>query len=216
MARPIPGFHLFNITDKIHATDIAAWFSYWLSVQEFTWNSTIIHAANNTLATPSLVAKFVDVTISILILAAPLIAAVLIRDWWGLVNAIFKALLVLIQSFLLRELRGGIAASLQKAHHKPGAQARKRLLVITSDGKAISFFAPCGIVTEAFLTNPRVAHPIMCEITRGLAWALFGCHVVSLGRTSLICQIINIMILLFSTLLFVHHVGSQVCHWRRN
>jgi hypothetical protein len=84
MARPIPGFHLFNIIDKIHATDIAAWFPYWLSAQEFTWNSTIIHAANNTLATPSLVAKSVDITISILILAAPLIAAVLIRDWWGL------------------------------------------------------------------------------------------------------------------------------------
>jgi hypothetical protein len=44
-----------------------------------------------------------------------------------------------------------------------GAQARERLLVITSDGRAISFFAPCGIVTEAFLTNPRVAHPIMCD-----------------------------------------------------
>jgi hypothetical protein len=121
-----------------------------------------------------------------------------------------------MRSFLLRELRGGIAASLQKAHHKPEAQARKKLLVITPDGRAISFFAPCGIVTEAFLTNPCFAHPIMCEIARGLAWALFGCHVISLGRMSLICRIITIMILLFSTLLFVHHVGSQVCHWRRN
>ena len=64
-------------------------------------------------------------------------------------------------------------------------------------GRAIRFFAPCGIVTEAFLTNPRVAHPVMCEITRGLAWALFGCHVISLGRTSL------------SALLFIHRIGSQ-------
>jgi hypothetical protein len=48
-------------------------------------------------------------------------------------------LLVLIRPFLLRELRGGIAASLQKAHHKPGAQARKKLLAITPDGRAISF-----------------------------------------------------------------------------
>jgi hypothetical protein len=49
----------------------------------------------------------------------------------------------------------------------------------------------------------------MCEITHGLAWALFGCHAISLGRTSLIYQIIIFMILLFSTLLFVHHIGSQ-------
>jgi hypothetical protein len=68
MARPIPGFHLFNIIDKIHATDIAALFAYWLSAWEFTGNSTIIHAASNT---PSLVTKSVDITISILILAAP-------------------------------------------------------------------------------------------------------------------------------------------------
>ncbi|KAL4908700.1 hypothetical protein BDW74DRAFT_173933 [Aspergillus multicolor] len=41
-ADPIPGFHLYNITDGIMTTDVSAWFTRWLMTQDPTYNSTVL------------------------------------------------------------------------------------------------------------------------------------------------------------------------------
>jgi hypothetical protein len=80
-------------------------------------------------------------------------------------------------------------------------------LLITLSGKAITIYAPCGIITEVLLTNPKPLHPRLYLFVRALGWLGFACHVVSLGMAALVNQLITAAIIMTATVL----VANRVC-----
>jgi hypothetical protein len=90
-------------------------------------------------------------------------------------------------------------------------------LLITPSDKAVTIYAPCGIITEVLLTNPKPPHPRLYLFARALGWLGFACHVVSLGMAALVNQLITVAIIITATVLVANrvccdepHIGSEI------
>ena len=103
------------------------------------------------------------------------------------------------KNVIVRENREGLRTAFNEISTEKWASAYKKTLLITPSGKAITIYAPCGIITEVLLTNPKPPHPRLYSFARVLGWVGFACHVISLGMTALVNQLITVVILLTAT-----------------
>ncbi|KAF8246156.1 hypothetical protein K440DRAFT_371663 [Wilcoxina mikolae CBS 423.85] len=76
-------------------------------------------------------------------------------------------------------------------------------------GQAVTVMAPRGVVIHCLLTNPRPPNPPLYNAVRALSWLGFGCHVISLGMSTLFSQILSVILLLVSTVLVARRVGDD-------
>lgn len=99
-AKPLSGFNLYNISDGILATDLAGWFARWLLQQDLAWNTSIIYMSK---AQPSRPLRWIvsGYVLGICTSVATIVTAGLLRDWWGLTNAISMAVSVMVRQFLV-------------------------------------------------------------------------------------------------------------------
>ncbi|EXJ80648.1 hypothetical protein A1O3_06932 [Capronia epimyces CBS 606.96] len=216
---PITGFHLYNLDDHIYATDIAGWFGRWLKYQKsLSWNSTcfFIDTIDNPWTMPAW-QKAAGISLPILFMTGAAALAVAAEDWFGLANVGALAVSVLVRVALLSTLRAALDDGLMQVFGEKWAWSMKKILLVTPEGKAITLFAPLGLVTEAILTTPKVAHPTRYRLWRYLGWLCFGVHILTLGMSSLASQILTVCLLLTSTFIVTswmvskeYYVGSHI------
>lgn len=211
VVKPIPGFRLYNVSDGIMATDIAAWFGRWINSREFTWNSSCLHISQ---IQPHhqhqrRAEEIASVTLGFIAMSAVVVITILSWDWWGFANAVSMVISIISKNVVVRENRNGLNAAFGKVSTQDWAKVYKKALLIAPNGKAITIYAPCGIITEVLLTNPTPPHPRLYFFARALGWAGFACHVVTLGMTALANQLITIAILLTATILVANRIGCD-------
>ena len=211
--RPIPGFVLYNISDGIMATDVAGWFSRWLSTQRLKWNTTFfiwgvrqkIQSVWH-LRAPALV-------IGLIINSGLIILAVLVRDWFGFANAIAMTISVPVRRYLVKQHRDFLD---QEASNLSGRDlALVKILCQLADGRAVTLLAPRGIVRSCFLTTPHSQTKNLYDTVRALGWLSFGCHVICIGQSTLFIQILTVVIMVTATVLHVRGLGCNDLHLGR-
>ena len=213
IVKPVSGFTLYNATDGIVATDIASWFSRWINSQHFSWNSSCLHIS----PIPQVdkkrhrASEIISYVLGFVVMSTTMIIAVLSEDWWGFVNSISMIISILSRAIVINENRKAINAAYTKVEQEDWAKIYKKSL-ISPDGKAITIFAPCGIITEVLLTNPRPHSPRLYLFARSIGWAGFAAHVVSLGMAILVNQLITVALLLIATILIANGVGCDKVH----
>ena len=118
---------------------------------------------------------------------------------------------------VVKENREGLNAAYSKVSTEEWAKAYKMALLITPSGKTVTIYAPCGIITEVPLINPKPPHPRLYLFARALGWLGFGCHVVSIGIAALVNQLITVAIIMTATVLVANrvccdelHIGSEI------
>lgn len=205
--QPVPGVVLYNITDGIMATDVSGWMSRWLLKQEPRWNTTTyiwgVSQKNHRVwrrRAPALVIGFV-VNFGLLALT------VLVRDWFGFANAVAMIISVFVRSHLVWQNKQFLDRTVSSL--KGTGSELVKAFCILCDGKAVSLFAPRGIVTGCFLTIPRPAHPKLYNIVRALGWVGFACHVICIGQSTLFIQILTVVIMITASVLCVLGWGSN-------
>ncbi|KAI9860214.1 MAG: hypothetical protein M1813_006324 [Trichoglossum hirsutum] len=205
ITRPIPGFTLYNITDGIVATSLAGWFARWLLCQDLTWCASTIFIMPHTMRQPPglHVAAFVFGMVSF----TPIVFSSIIRDWWGLANGISMLLSVIVRWVILGQNRNALDHAVGEAQ-KTSDQLVKVFLTIPN-GKVVTILTTRGIVIDCLLTTPRPPNPRVYDIAQAIGWIAFGAHIVSLGMTTLFCQIMSICLLFVSTVLAVRQIGTD-------
>ncbi|KAF3920311.1 hypothetical protein AA313_de0210061 [Arthrobotrys entomopaga] len=204
----IPGFTLYNITDGIKATDLTGWFTRWLQVQPLKYNTTVIHArVAKRIPLSHQLTRLICGTIFISLTLGMTIFAIMIGDWWGFVNGVSMVISIAVRVTILGLNRNYIDNAARRALEEP--DERVKIMVTLPNGKAVTIHSPRKILLYCLLTDPRPAYPRVYAFTQFVGWFAFGCQIISLGMSSLVMQILTVVLLSFSTVLVVYRVGDD-------
>ncbi|KAI9793755.1 MAG: hypothetical protein M1835_007061 [Candelina submexicana] len=108
IVKPLPGFALYNITDGVVATDVTGWFCRWLTSQHVTFNRTTVKISVLRYQTPKVFSSFMASVLGIQMTLPLLAMAILIGDWFGLVNAAAMLVSVLVRGVVVNQNRVAI------------------------------------------------------------------------------------------------------------
>ncbi|KIW12525.1 hypothetical protein PV08_09802 [Exophiala spinifera] len=111
------GWHLYNISQGIHTTDLSAWLTRWMLSQDFeTTRSFVIWKV-----TPPR-SKWKDTIIALLIsliFNGFLIAlTILSKDWYGFANALAMDISILVRVYVVGQQRAGVDARIDEVVKK--------------------------------------------------------------------------------------------------
>jgi hypothetical protein len=211
ITKPIPGFTLYNITDGILASDVTGWFARWLMCQNLSSSSCTITI--QTLQPQRFSNYRIEISSAIIGIAAILpilVFAVLIEDWWGFANAVSMLLSVIVRRVVVGQLRSALDLATQKAINTSTDYIKTFWAM--PGGTVVIIKAPRGVVIDCLLTNPCPPNRRLYNWMKILGWAGFGCHVITLGMSTLFSQILSVCLLLVATILVVRQIGDYKEH----
>lgn len=136
----------------------------------------------------------------------------LTEDRWALMNAIALFVSVTTRHVILRQLRTGIDKQINNLSKGEQAKELCKSMLVTPSGHKVILRAPRAIITEVILTNPKPPSKLTYHVARILGWVGFGVHVVCLGMSSLVNQIVIVFVLVTSTLITGHYIGADHQH----
>lgn len=206
ISKPLPGFVLYNITDGIMATDISAWFGRWLLAQNLTWNSSTLFISYRAVRKQkSFISAYIkSLVITLVIMSILLAIAVVTGDRWGAANVVSMAASGIVRWFTICQLR----VSMEKSRAHPGVDDDLvKVLCTLPSGRAVTIFTTRSIVINNLLTNPRPLSNSLYTASKIAGWTCYGCHVVSLGSTALVNQLIAVTILIGTSMMIARGVG---------
>ena len=206
--RPIPGFHLYNVSDGILATDLTGWFARWLLAQEVTFTSTTIKISAEKRSFPELWLRyFQQYVVAFVIFGSLCVLVVLTGDWWGFANLVAMLASVVVRCIIIQQNCAALDSAVSKGLSVSNETVKTLLTLPTGD--AVTIYVPRGILLQCLLTTPRPAHPSLYGFIRGLGWLSFGIHVISLGMAKLLNQLLAVAVLLISTILVAWKIGDN-------
>ena len=197
--QPLPGTTLYNISDGIKATDVSGWMTRWLAKQEPKWNTTAYVWSVRQIPARDWLGHGRALMIGTVFNGGLLALSVLTGDWFGLANTIALIVMVVVRCYMVEQNKGfldKVAGSLSG----PEAEFIKAFCIL-SDGRAVTLFAPRGLVVEGFLTTPRPYQRLPYKTARALCWLAFGFHVVCIGQATLFIQILTVVGMISATVL---------------
>lgn len=205
MSKSIPGFYLYNITDGIMATDLSWWLTRWLLSYPLTYSATILRVQTTPRKLPS-ERRFAALLIGILTSSALIALAGIMRDFWGLANALSMVASVFIRKAVVYQNRRGVDDAIKNT--KKSHDDVVKLFITLPNGKAVTVYAPRMIVLDCFLTDPEPPNPRLYRILRISGWIFFATHIVSLGMTALFNQMLCVFVLAASSVITVLQIGD--------
>lgn len=219
MARPVPGYQLFNITDRIQVLDVSGWFSRWLEAQELHYLLTEIKISRRTESesTNSIWYEALFMIPYFMIIVFLLWLGVFAgNDNWldmfiTLLNAVSLASTVICRSANLRQLRQGLGAIVQKNYRDVTATDECKVWVVTPQGCPVRVTAPRRLV-KCLPWTPNPTSPSWYTASRTTCWLAFVIHAITLGTTSFLYQSACIILMIVSTLCLLakpSHNGTQ-------
>lgn len=204
---PIPGMTLYNVSDSIVATDVSGWLGRWLVKQDVRWNTTAYIWGTRNAVRRDTYPRIQALLVGLLANGALIALSALVRDWFGLVNAAVLALSVAVRRYMLSENRrflDNVAGCLR------GTDAEMvKVFCTLANGRAVTLFAPRGIVTKGFLTTPRPDHRGLYAMCRAVGWVTFGLHVICIGQTTLFIQILTVVCMITATVVCIYGFGCD-------
>ena len=110
----VAGWNLYNISQGIHTTDLAAWLTRWMLSQEFettrsyvVWKVTPPRSRKNDF--------FISVLIGFVLNGFLVAGTVASADWYGLANALAMVFSVLVRVYVIGQQRLAVDAMVDKA-----------------------------------------------------------------------------------------------------
>lgn len=211
ITEPLPGFSLHNISDGIMATDLAGWFSRWMLSQDFTMCSSLI----TIVPTPPLDAKhlrhhlFCSLAFGCIGFAC-LIVPIVIGDWWGVANGFAMLASVIVRRIVVGQNSMAVGKAMEAGRELSDEDVK--VFLTMPNGKAITIYTTRGIVIECLLTQPEPPNPRLYNATRSAGWVAFGVHVIALGMSCLMTQIIAVVVMIISSIIVCRQIGTDRSH----
>jgi hypothetical protein len=209
----ISGFELYNLRDRIKTTDLAGWFQRWCIAQNFKRASSTVNWTiqdeRETLwrsRLDTLLASLIGIVAN----GALVALAALQGDWWGLANAISMILSVLVRAYLTNQNRAALdALAAEHAEADKKLDDRARFLVLLNDGKLVTMYATPNLIKACFIDKPVPPNKHLYKITRNIGWIAFTAHVISIGMSGLVTQLLTVFLIVVPTVLTVFKFGCD-------
>lgn len=213
IAKPLPGYRLFNLTDGVEALDVSAWFTHWLEHQRLQYASTKIriHQRSATSSSYSLPKEWPFMVPAILLAGILLCLATQSRnvDDSGLAihltNVICLIGTVVCRTISLTQMRAAVDQVVLRYYRQPHTAHNHKecdVWLALPSGKSVRIEAQKGHVLS-LLTLPRLLRPKLYDVSRGTCWVMVAGHAVTLGSTSLLYQAACITSMIASTVLLL-------------
>lgn len=199
LTTPVSGFHLYNITDAILATDVSTWFGRWLSRQDLTWNSDII-SVSRTQHQGQTGSVIKVLFLPVCAAGVSLTLALLTGDCWALVNILAMHLLAWLRWIRLSGLRSSLEAL---TRHRQQSDTLVRAICVLPSGRAVTICADRSVMISALLTNPSSSGGLVHSLFEVFGWFVLVLHILALGMTSVVNQGVAVCILAIGTLLVI-------------
>lgn len=217
------GFHLYNVSDAITTTSLSAWLTRWLNSQELKMSTTVYEwsvapekTQKNRLGGTKIWWNLLAAIIGSLAIGGSFMMAILMSDWWGLVNATSMAMSVVVRCRLVQENANALdRAVLDECYGRSdidnshGDLEKVKLLISLADGRMVTMYAPRGLVLEGFTKRLTILRPHLYTCIKALGWFVFGVHVLSLGQAEFVSQIYSVSLLVLSTWATVKGLGCN-------
>ncbi|KAN0112387.1 hypothetical protein V8E51_005338 [Hyaloscypha variabilis] len=125
------------------------------------------------------------------------------RDWFGFLNATALLVTVITRALAVRLNRKAVSKSVSEGLDKSERGREMVKLVATlPDGKLLTIHCQRGIVKYTLLSAPQ-PQKWKYRWVLGVSWIALSCHVVCIGMASLIDQMVCVVIIIASTIIFV-------------
>ncbi|KAF5233615.1 hypothetical protein FAUST_8051 [Fusarium austroamericanum] len=206
IADPEHGYVLYNITDGIMATDIAAWLTRWLSSFPPNYASTVITLEMNERRLPATRSIF-SMAIGGSAMVLSICLAVLTADPWGIANSLAMCGQVFVRQHMVGQLRSSMDETISKAYDDPGEDVKAFLTL--PNGKAVTIRGSRGLVVGCIVTDARPRNSRLYFLARAIGWGFFAAHAIALGMSNLFNQIVTVTIMLTATYLTATRVGDN-------
>lgn len=202
-----PGFVLYNLTDGIMTTYVAAWFTRWLMSSQLTPTSTVIRLKTDSTPWP-LHLRVGGFGISWNLLGFPLLLALKTGDRWGFANGVVMGAAVVVRQLMVSQRRSFIDQAVEKSPNVPNTEVK--LFLTLPNGKAVTILTPRNLMMNCILTDTQPTNPCYYNLLRIMGWVLLTAQFVTLSMSSLPVQIMSICVLLLGTYLTAIHLGSKL------
>ena len=216
------GFNMYNITSGITTPEMAGWLTRWLKAQEFDkfkmdvdW---IVEEKKRSYAKMNWIA----VMVAFVFQASFLVLTILIGDWYGIANSLSMTASVLVRAYVLKANRDAIDIAIENATRKaidkekadPTEEPRRpvTILCVLDDATAIIMKTPEHLIKSCFVVTPTPPNPGRYWLARAAGWIFFLIHIISIGQSVLISQMVTIALLVVPTVAMV----ALPEKWRRN
>lgn len=220
---PLPGYKAYNITDGIIPPSLNGSFTRWLDNHIYS-NSR--RDDNTTIVTWTLAPKAdVDrswrkhcfpLVIGIVLNSALLVITILMADWYGIANSAGMILSVAVRWFLLREnrLQLGRWAEIARARlaadpAKPEHLEEKRILVEPPSSSKIVVNKLPGALIPCLVAPLASPHQKSYRFARLVGWFAFAVHIICIGQSSLVAQLIAVGLLICGTMGTIYRIGCD-------
>lgn len=205
--QPVPGIVLYNISDGIMATDVSGWLTRWLMKQELQWNTTTYIWGSRQIDRTYWQENIQALLIGAVLNAGLLVLTVLVHDWFGFTNTIALILSVVVRWYLLDQNRAFLDEAVKDLRETQLEFVK--VFCILPDGRAVTIYAPRGMVTRAFITRPKPYRTLRYRVCRAVGWISFGIHVICIGQARLFIQILTVFIMVSATTICILGIGSD-------
>ncbi|OJJ46185.1 hypothetical protein ASPZODRAFT_133189 [Penicilliopsis zonata CBS 506.65] len=148
--------------------------------------------------------------IGMLVMSVLLVLPIMIRDWYGLANAIGMGMSVLVRRFVVEDLRETLDHSAVESIRTQRGAEKVQALIVMPDGTLVTVNTPRGIMVDCFTRmKPNHQHRIRRSVIRTCGWLGFGIQVVTLGICSLTVQLYTIALLIGGSVFLVRGIGAD-------
>lgn len=211
ITEPVPGFSLYNVSSAITTNELSGWFSRWLLSQNLRRSGTKLEVTVDSRPRSLWRQEFSALAMAVL-LTGPLIAlSVLFGDWFGLANGLSMVVSVIVRWYVVEQNRNKIDEVAEEGMHKKPEMAK--LLCVLPNAKSVIIHAPLGVVMNCLTADVlKPANPLLYTMARWTGWIAFTVHVISIGMCTLPIQIYTVVLVVLSSVLTVHRVGTNEDH----
>ncbi len=109
------GFNLYNITQGIHTTDLAAWLTRWMQSQKFESNRSLVRWTVEPIQVP-VWEKLLGMSLPSCANGMLLAMTVLSYDWYGFANAMAMFLSIVVRCYMVSSVRSAIDKRVKEAY----------------------------------------------------------------------------------------------------
>jgi hypothetical protein len=151
------GFNLYNITQGIHTTDMAAWLTRWMKSQDFEQNRSLVRWTIQP-QEPRYFDDLVSLSLSFCTIGMLIALTLLSYDWYGFATALAMVFSILVRWYLVSSIRSAIDEQVKKAYKKGSETSFETALSDWKDRSKRAGATANGTDTEAKLEVERMPH----------------------------------------------------------
>jgi hypothetical protein len=207
------GFNIYNITSGITTPELTGWLTRWLKAQDFDKNKMDVQWIVEEKTRSYAKMNWIAFIIAFFFQAGFLVLTILIGDWYGIANSLSMTASVLVRLYVLKANRDAIDLAVKDAtdkaiekHNKDPTEDPTReatILCILDDATAIIMKTPEHLIKSCFVVTPKPTHPGRYWLARAAGWIFFLVHIISIGQSVLVSQMVTVVLLVIPTVALV-------------